>query len=456
MKKKWFTVGKTISIILLIILITLIWSKQDFLKENTESANAEGIQIGEDKAQKEKLPDEIKDDQDSEERAQNKEEGFQNTNKGVWIEERAIKDEKIELTDYMDFPMEKFIEETGIPLHQDYNNENVWETEDDVICVSTDTENDRIISLSISRLVGNKEIKQLTKDEGFPYVLAGIGLNDEISYVEETVLKDACHENGMLNEEYYVSLRLSQLGIESLSLCHDENGVDSISVNYDSSLKENAENLEYIWEKRELRKSGTQNNALTVLEDSNKEEAKNPKKPDKIVRTDVRINYPHLEIPGEPEMTQNANNVILEAVKKIEDNTYGKTSENIIVTADYMIDYISSKFISISFTVYVTGNDGKRSLLQYCNINMGENGRKAYLADWGITKEKVAKKCYASGMLDPEDVEDYLEKYDTNWDKYSISIRKYTLFVKDLDRGNELQDREDYERLVKWYDWDIL
>ncbi len=59
-------------------------------------------------------------------------------------------------------------------------------------------------------------------------------------------------------------------------------------------------------------------------------------------------------------------------------------------------------------------------------------------------------------MLDPEDVEDYLEKYDTNWDKYSISIRKCTLFVKDLDRGNELQDREDYERLVKWYDWDIL
>ena len=55
----------------------------------------------------------------------------------------------------------------------------------------------------------------------------------------------------------------------------------------------------------------------------------------------VWIKYPTLEIPGEPEMTENANAVIREAIKKIEDNTYKKTDKNIVVTADYKINYIS-------------------------------------------------------------------------------------------------------------------
>ena len=123
----------------------------------------------------------------------------------------------------------------------------------------------------------------------------------------------------------------------------------------------------------------------------------------------------------------------------------------IIVTADYVIDYISSKFISMSFIVFVVGDSGEKSLYQRCNINIGKNGEKAYLADWGITKEKVAEECYSSGIVEQEDIEDYLKKYDMNWDKYSISIRECVLFVKDLDKGNELQDTDDIERLVKWF-----
>lgn len=451
MKKKWFIAG---SIILTgFIIIILFQGEWDVQKECLGDTNIEEIQIESDKKQKEEVRDRMRDYELSERVVQDDGENVQDKNKEIWIEE-GRKKEKIELMEYIEFPIDKFIEETGIPLHQDHDNENLWKTEDDIVYVGV--KNDQIVSLSISRLVGDKQIKQLIMEEKFPYMLAGICLNDDISFVEETALKDACHEKGMLNEEYYTSLWLSQLGIKYLKLCHDECGIGDISVNYDRTLKENAENLEYIWEKKEIHKSGIQNDILTVSEDINREEIKDLKKSDVIDETDVWINYPHLDIPGEPEMTQNANDVILEAVKKIEDNTYGKTDEHIIVTTDYVIDYISSKFISISFIVFVVGDSEEKSLYQRCNINIGKNGEKAYLADWGITKEKVAEECYSNGIIEQEDIEDYLKKYDTNWDKYSISVRECVLFVKDLDKGNELQDRDDIERLVKWYDWDIL
>lgn len=280
MKKKWFIAGSIILTGFIIIMIILFQSEQEVQKECLEGTNIEELQIESDKKQKEEFRDEIRGYQYSEGVVQDDGEIVQDMNKGRWIEEEGGKKEKIELMDYIEFPIEQFIEETGIPLYQDHDNANLWRTEDDIVYVGV--KNDRIVSLSISRLVGNKQIKQLIMEEKFPYILAGICLNDDISSVERTVLKDACHEEGMLNEEYYTSLWLSQLGIKYLKLCHDECGIGNISVNYDSTLKENAENLEYIWEKREIHKSGIQNDKLAVSEDISREEIKDLKKSDGV------------------------------------------------------------------------------------------------------------------------------------------------------------------------------
>ncbi len=50
-----------------------------------------------------------------------------------------------------------------------------------------------------------------------------------------------------------------------------------------------------------------------------------------------------------PEMAQNVNGLILETVERIENETYGKTDENVIVQADYMITYMTGKFVSNFF-----------------------------------------------------------------------------------------------------------
>ena len=231
-------------------------------------------------------------------------------------------------------------------------------------------------------------------------------------------------------------------------MIHDGDKIRMLSTRFDQSLKDNSEHLEYIWTDRIRHKEGTKNDKLEAVQEPYAHMPGGYQGSENIEKTVVWIKYPTLEIPGEPEMTENANAVIQEAVKKIEDNTYKKTDKNIVVTADYKINYISGEFISISFDVYV---DEETVEWQFCNINISRNGEKAYLADWGITKEKVAKECFLSEELDEEDVEEYLKNYDTNWDQYTMFIRRCVVFVKDPDQESELCASKDWERSVRWY-----
>lgn len=364
--------------------------------------------------------------------------------------EEGAEKEKIELMDYAELDIEEFMKETGILLFQGKEKETIWATDDNVIRVYTD--GGKIAGLEMDGILCEEEAKELIKREGFSYTLAGISLNDEMSYIEETVLRDACHDEGMLHEEFYSSLYLSKLGIETLQVLHDGDKIGMLSAGFDQSLKDNSEHLEYIWTDRIRHKEGTENDKLETVQEPYADMPERYQDSENIEKTVVWIKYPCLEIPSEPEMTENANAAIQEAVKKIEDNTYKKTEKNIVVTADYEIDYISGEFISISFDIYVYEEAVEKQWLgQFCNINISKNGEKAYLADWGITKERVAKECFSSEMLDEKDVEEYLKNYNTNWDKYVMYIRRCIVFVKDPDKENELRGNDDLERLVRWY-----
>lgn len=241
----------------------------------------------------------------------------------------------------------------------------------------------------------------------------------------------------MLNEEFYGSLYLSKFGIEVLHLWHDAGEIDVLSVEIDQSLKENAEDLEYIWEERVCQKEGSRNDRLKLSQEPYTEFPERYREMENIDETFVWTRYPYLVIPGKPEMEKNANEVIIEAVEKMWENTYGSTDENIIVDAEYDFSYITSKLISIYFYIRIKDSSGWKNLWRYCNINIAENGRKAYLADVGISKEKVAARCEAGNEFGPVDTERFLESYDTNWDQYYISPTEYTIIVKPLYEEEE-------------------
>ena len=344
--------------------------------------------------------------------------------------------EKIELMDYVELSVEEFIEKTGIPLSlidedtwSTENAENIWYSENASVWLTTD--HDRIVYLSV-RLEHTGNGKEAVFAEAFPYTLAGIRMDMSASHYKETLLKDAAIENVSYNSDDYTNLELSKRGIERLRLWESMDVIDMVEVKIDMSLKENTEGIEYIWEERVCQKEGSRNDRLKVAEEPYTKFPNCYRKVESINETFVWTRYPYLAIPGNPEMEKNANEVIAEAVKKVWDNTYGSTGENIIVDAEYNISYVTSKFISICFYVDIQDYSGRKSLWQYCNINMGENGRKAYLSDLGISKEQVAVRCDAGHEFGPVDTESFLEGYDTNWDQYYIGLREYNIIVRPL------------------------
>lgn len=376
-------------------------------------------------------------DEQEEENGNSEKDFREETNDSESVEEeiQIEEKEKIELMDYAELSVEEFMEETGIRLFQDEERKNIWATEDDVIWLRVD--NGKIVMLGIDRLQWDEKAGELIEKEGLPYTLAGISLGDDIDHIEGTILEDACHRDGMLNEEFYGSLYLSKFGIEVLHLWHDAGEIDVLSVEIDQSLKENAEDLEYIWEERVCQKEGSRNDRLKLSQEPYTEFPERYREMENIDETFVWTRYPYLVIPGKPEMEKNANEVIIEAVEKMWENTYGSTDENIIVDAEYDFSYITSKLISIYFYVRIKDSSGWKNLWQYCNINIAENGRKAYLADVGISKEKVAARCEAGNEFGPVDTERFLESYDTNWDQYYISPTEYTIIVKPLYEEEE-------------------
>lgn len=356
-------------------------------------------------------------------------------------EEFCLVENKIELTDFAELPIEEFIKTTEIPLFQE--EEGSWKTEDNSIRAKTD--NDKITCLSISLFTGDiegdKRLEQLIKAGKFPYTIAGINLNDSVSYLESTILKSASRvSSGGIGRDYYTSLDLSGLGIEKLTIAN-EGIVGGITADFDMSLKESADGLEYIWGEKIRQKEGEKNDRLAIPEDFYMKIPGNYKQPGNIEKTIVSIKYPCLEIPGNPETEQNANSLILDTVKKIEDKTYRNTDENMVVEADYFITYITSRFISITFKVEVSDNDGtRRGPWQYCNINIDNNGKGATLADVGITREEIAVVCGA--YREPLDTEAYLEKYDESWDQYNIKPTEYWIHVPTLNEENGFSDKD--------------
>ena len=300
--------------------------------------------------------------------------------------------EKIELTDYADLPIEEFMEETGIALQHREN--ELWATEDEDIWVKTDQ--GRIVHMSISKLLYDSESGKFSIDEEwFPYTLAGISPNDNRMDLENGVLKGGSAVNQGMGYHYYSNLYLSKMGIEKLTLVaalgYGE-VVDTIDVDLDMSLKENAEGLEYVWKEEVMEKSGTCNDKLTEGDGSYAEVADWYNETGEVNKTVAWIKYPYLEIEGNAEMTENANAVISEAIEKVEDRAYKSSDENVILYVDYIIDYVSSKFISISFIADVTSDSKKEDFAQRCNNNIAQNGEKAYLADLGFTKENIAEE----------------------------------------------------------------
>lgn len=345
--------------------------------------------------------------------------------------------EKIELMDYVDLSVEEFIGATGIPLSRvdeniwnTMNADNIWYPESASVWLATD--HDRIIYLSV--YLWNTEAAFV---EAFPYTVAGIRMGVPVSYYREGFLKNAVVEDVSYNDNYYTNLELSKQGVELLRLADNTGMVMHVAADIDLSLKENTEDMDYIWEERICQKEGSQNDRLKAAQEPYTKFPKYYREVENINETFVWIRYPYLAIPDRPEMEKNANDIIAEAVKKIEDRTCGTTAENLIVEADYGISYETSKFISIWFAVSIKDNSGMRYLWQYCNINMGENGRKAYLSDIGISKERITARCDAGDEGRPVDTESYLENYDTNWDQYYIGLTEYLIIVKPLYEEEE-------------------
>lgn len=351
------------------------------------------------------------------------------------VQTTPVVKEKIELMDYADLPIEEFMEKTGIVLQRSENNS--WETEDEVIWVKTDQ--GRIIHMEISKLLYDSESGEFSIDEEwFPYTLAGISPNDNRMDLENGVLKDGSAVYQGMGYYYYSSLSLAKMGIEKLTLVAGlgyGEVVHTICADLDMSLKENAEGLQYAWKEEVMEKSGACNDKLTETDGSYAEVVGRYKESGKIDKTGVRITYPYLEIAGNAEMTQNANAVISEAIEKVEDRAYKSSDENVILCVDYIINYVSSKFISISFIADVTSDSKKEDFAQRCNINIAKNGEKAYLADLGFTKENIAEACSTAGV-NPANIEAYLDGFDTNWDQYHIEPMKYYLFVPALEESD--------------------
>ena len=363
--------------------------------------------------------------------------------------------EKIELTDYADLPIEEFMEETGIALQHREN--NLWATEDEDIWVKTDQ--GRIVHMSISKLLYDSESGKFSIDEKwFPYTLAGISPNDNRMDLENGVLKGGSAVNQGMGYHYYSNLYLSKMGIEKLTLVaalgYGE-VVDTIDVDLDMSLKENAEGLEYVWKEKVMEKSGTCNDKLTEGDGSYAEVADWYNETGEVNKTGVWIKYPYLEIEGNAEMTKNANAVISEAIEKVEDRAYKSSDENVILCVDYIISYVSSKLISITFIADVTDESKKDRFWQRCNINIAKNGEKAYLADLGFTKENIAEACSMAGV-NPANIEAYLDDFDTNWDQYRIEPMKYYLYVPALDESDGLVVVDGKNVVYVWKDGTFL
>lgn len=363
--------------------------------------------------------------------------------------------EKIELTDYADLPIEEFMEETGIALQHREN--NLWATEDEDIWVEANQ--GRIVYMSISKLLYDSESGKFSIDEEwFPYTLAGISPNDNRMDLENGVLKGGSAVNQGMGYHYYSNLYLSKMGIEKLTLVaalgYGE-VVDTIDVDLDMSLKENAEGLEYVWKEEVMEKSGTCNDKLTEGDGSYAEVADWYNETGEVNKTVAWIKYPYLEIEGNAEMTENANAVISEAIEKVEDRAYKSSDENVILYVDYIINYVSSKFISISFIADVTSDSKKEDFAQRCNINIAQNGEKAYLADLGFTKENIAEACSTAGV-NPANIEAYLDDFDTNWDQYHIKPMKYYLFVPALEESDGLVVVDGKNVVYVWKDGTFL
>lgn len=359
-----------------------------------------------------------------------------------FLAEKKVK-EKAELMDYAELPIEEFIRETGIPLCQDQDDQDSWSAEDGLIIVGADVEDDRIVNLSICiRSNGQPEEARRDAVERFPYVLGGVSLNEDISLLEKNVLKNASMVSGEgPGYYYYTGMELSGLGIERLTIMSAGATADTVKADVDMSLKEMTEGLTYIWGEKVNQKEGSRNDKLEVSENPYTELPGYYAQQEKIDQTVVWIKYPCIAIPENPEMAQNVNGLILEAVERIEDETYGKTDENVIVRVDYMITYMTGKFVSITFRVYVTGNDTEKTPWQYCNINMEKNGEKAVLSDIGITRDDVFRACNACWYQ--VDTESYMEEYDTNWNQFQITPVKYVLYVKPSPEDKELSAVKD-------------
>lgn len=364
-------------------------------------------------------------------------------------------EEKMELTDYANLPIEEFMEETGIALQHREN--NLWATEDEDIWVKTDQ--GRIVHMSISKLLYDSESGKFSIDEKwFPYTLAGISPNDNRMDLENGVLKGGSAVNQGMGYHYYSNLYLSKMGIEKLTLVaalgYGE-VVDTIDVDLDMSLKENAEGLEYVWKEKVMEKSGTCNDKLTEGDGSYAEVADWYNETGEVNKTVAWIKYPYLEIEGNAEMTENANAVISEAIEKVEDRAYKSSDENVILCVDYIISYVSSKLISITFIADVTDESKKDRFWQRCNINIAKNGEKAYLADLGFTKENIAEACSMAGV-NPANIEAYLDDFDTNWDQYRIEPMKYYLYVPALDESDGLVVVDGKNVVYVWKDGTFL
>lgn len=371
------------------------------------------------------------------------------------VQRTPVVKEKIELMDYADLPIEEFMEKTGIALKRSEN--NLWATEDETIWVEVDQ--GRIIYMSISKLLYDSENGKFSIDEEwFPYMLAGISPNDKRWDLENGVLQDASAAYFRNGYYYYSSLYLAKMGIEKLTLLAGlgyREVVDTICVDLDMSLKENAEGLEYIWKEEVMEKSGTCNDKLIEAEGSYAEVVEQYNESGKIDKTGVWITYPYLEIAGNAEMTQNANAVISEAIEKIEDRAYKNSDENVILRVEYIMSYVSSKFISITFIADVTSDSNKERFWQRCNINIAKNGEKAYLADLGFTKENIAEACSTAGV-DPANIDAYLDDFDTNWDQYRIEPMKYYLYVPALDENDGLVVVDGKNVVYVWKDGRFL
>lgn len=259
---------------------------------------------------------------------------------------------------------------------------------------------------------------------------------------EKNVLKNASMVSGEgPGYYYYTGMELSGLGIERLTITSAGTTADTVKADVDMSLKELAGGVTYIWREKVNQKEGSRNDKLEVSESPYTELPGYYAQQENIDKTIVWIKYPCIVIPDNPEMTQNVNDLILETVEMIENKTYRRTDENVIVRADYMITYMTSKLVSITFRVYVTGNDTEKTPWQYCNINMEKNGEKAVLSDIGMTKDDVFRACNACWYQ--VDTESYMEEYDTNWNQFQITPVKYVLYVKPSPEDKELSAEKD-------------